>query len=397
MMKWAIVIADGAADLPQQSLGGRTPLEVAEAPHLDRIARQGRFGTTRNIPEGMAAGSDVAILSVLGYDPRKVYTGRAPLEALAQQIELADDDLVLRCNLVTVIDGEMVDYSAGGISQVEGRALLEHVGSTLGREGWEFYPGVGYRHLLVHRGCGKCDLKTTPPHDILGKPIAEHLPSGRDAADLISLMNDSRQLLEGHEINRVRADLGERAATQIWLWGEGFRPALEPFASRFGVSGAAITAVDLIRGIARGIGWQVIDVPGATGYLDTNYQGKTAAAIAALDEVDLVLVHVEAPDECGHEGNATGKIQAIENIDRLVVGPLLEHLEQRGGDWRLMALPDHPTPVNIRTHTADAVPVGIIGKDISPVCPGRFTERDAARSGFEIHLGHELMEFFLLR
>lgn len=396
-MKFVIVIADGAADLPQESLGGKTPFEIAEIPSFHRIASQGRFGTTCNIPEGMAPGSDVAILSTLGYDPKQVYTGRAPLEALAQQIELADDDLVLRCNLVTVVDGEMIDYSAGGISDAEGRALLAHVAATLSREDWQFFPGVGYRHLLVHRGHGELNLRTTPPHDILGQSVAEHLPKGRDAADLIALMNDSCALLEDHEINRVRADLGERTATQIWLWGQGFRPALSSFAERFGIKGAAITAVDLIRGIARGIGWEVINVPGATGYLDTNYAGKAAAAMAAFDKFDLVCVHVEAPDECGHEGNAAGKVKALENIDSFVLGPLLEHLERRGEPWRLMALPDHPTPLNLRTHTADPVPVGIIGHGISPVRPGRFTEKDAAKSGFTITVGHELMEYFLLR
>ncbi len=396
-MKFVIVIADGAADRPQESLQGRTPLEVADIPTFDRIAREGRFGTTRNIPDGMPAGSDVAILSAFGYDPKKVYTGRAPLEALAQKIELGPNDLVLRCNLVTVADEEMVDYSAGGISNNEGRALLTHVSNVLSRPGWEFYPGVGYRHLLVHRNHGKLDLHTTPPHDILGQPIAEYLPRGKDAGELISLMNDSRELLRDQEINRVRLDLGERTATQIWLWGQGFRPALTPFAERYGLSGAAITAVDLVRGIAHGIGWQVIDVAGATGYLDTNYAGKGQAAIAALDEVDLVCVHVEAPDECGHEGDARGKIQALENIDRHILAPLLDHLEHRGEPWRLMALPDHPTPLDVRTHTADAVPVGIIGQDMTPVRPGRFTEDDAAKSGFEITVGHELMEYFLLR
>lgn len=396
-MKFAIVIPDGAGDRPQQSLSGRTPLELAHCPAMDRLATEGLLGTTSNIPDGLPAGSDVAILSVLGYDPVETYTGRAPLEALAQGIPLSDEDVAFRCNLVTVIEERMIDNSAGGISAEEGSALLGEVAAKLGSENWEFHEGVGYRHLLIHRGPLTGTLETTPPHDILEQPVAAHLPRGDHAADLLRLMEASRAVLADHEINHVRRDLGESPATQIWLWGEGGRPKLTPFADRFGLSGAAITAVDLVRGLARGIGWKVIEVPGATGYLNTNFKGKGEAAIAALDEVDLVLVHVEATDESGHEGSATNKIKAIEEIDRHVVGPLLEDLSASYDAWRMMVLPDHLTPVDVRTHTADPVPVAIAGTGIDPVHPGPYTEKHAARTGFRIDVGHELMEYFLRR
>jgi 2,3-bisphosphoglycerate-independent phosphoglycerate mutase len=394
-MKYAIVIPDGAGDRPQQSLRGRTPLEMADCPALDRVAAEGRFGTTCNIPEGMPPGSDVAILSVLGYDPATTYTGRAPLEALARDIALGEGDVAFRCNLVTVAEGEMVDYSAGGIRQEEGAALLAALAQALGSDRWQFHAGVGYRHLLIRRAPVEGALETTPPHDILGRPIADHLPRGEAADELIQIMEASRLVLADHEINRVRQDLGERPATQVWLWGQGTRPSLEPFERLHGLRGAAITAVDLVRGLARAIGWQTVDVPGATGYLDTNYRGKGEAAVAALDRFDIVLVHVEAPDESGHEGSAAHKIQAIEQVDRHVVRPLLEHMESACDAWRLMVLPDHLTPIDVRTHVSDPVPVGIVGRGIDPVRPGPYTERHAAASGFRIAVGHELMAYFL--
>ena len=394
-MKYAIVIPDGAGDLPQESLGGRTPFEVARCPAFDRVAAEGRFGTTCNIPDGMPPGSDVAILSVLGYDPATTYTGRAPLEALAQDITLAEGDVAFRCNLVTVIDGRMIDNSAGGISTEEGAALLKDLADVLAGGPWELHAGVAYRHLLIHRGAVDGEIVTTPPHDILEQPIAKHLPQGACAADLQHMMDTSREVLAQHPINRVRQDLDELPATQIWLWGQGTRPRLRAFKELHGIRGAAITAVDLVRGLARAIGWEIINVPGATGYLNTNFRGKGEAAIAALETSDLVLVHVEATDESGHEGNAANKIKAIEEIDRHVVGPLLGHMETALDQWRLMVLPDHLTPVNVRTHTCDPVPVGIIGTGMEVVHPGPYTERHAATSGFRVRAGHELMEYFL--
>jgi 2,3-bisphosphoglycerate-independent phosphoglycerate mutase len=394
-MKYAIVIPDGAGDLPQPSLQGRTPLELAECPTFDRIATEGRFGTTCNVPEGMAAGSDVAILSVLGYDPKTTYTGRAPLEALAQDIDIGDDDLAFRCNLVTVADGRMIDHSAGGISMEEGAALIRDIADRLGTAALEFHTGVGYRHLMIWRGYDRGDITTTPPHDILDQPIGRYLPQGGCADELIRLMEASRDILAGHEINQVRQDLTETVATEIWLWGQGTRPTLTPFEQKYGLRGAAITAVDLVRGIAKAIDWTVIDVEGATGYLDTNFRGKADAAIAALDSHDIVLVHVEAPDEGGHEGSAAHKIKAIEEIDRKILKPLLAHMESRFDAWRLLVLPDHLTPINLRTHTGDPVPMGIIGTGMESLRPGPYTEKHADRSGFRIQVGHELMEYFL--
>ncbi len=393
-MKFAIVIPDGAGDLPQASLKGRTPLEMAECPAFDRVSMEGLFGTTCNTPKDLPACSDVAILSLLGYDPHKYYTGRAPLEALARDIELGDDDVVFRCNLVTVIDGKMLDNTAGGISTEEGAAIIKELAIALGSDRWEFHNGVGYRHLLVHRGHGKDELQTTPPHDILDQEVATHLPRGPGAAELVRLMEGSRALLGEHEINRVRRDLGERPATQIWLWGQGTRPKLTPFRELHKLQGEAITAVDLVRGLAKGIGWRVIEVEGATGYLDTNYKGKGEAAIKALEDCDIVCVHVEATDEAGHEGSAQHKIQAIQQIDRHILAPLLGYMETLE-KWRLMVLPDHLTPISLRTHTHDAVPVGIIGTGMSPSRPGPYTEKHAAASGFRIPVGYELMEYFL--
>jgi len=394
-MKYAIIIPDGAGDLPQESLGGRTPFEVADCPAFDRVATEGRFGTSSNIPQGMPPGSDVAILSVLGYDPAATYTGRAPLEALAQDIELAEDDVAFRCNLVTVVDGRMIDNSAGGISTEEGAALLKDLADVLAGGPWELHAGVAYRHLLIHRGAVEGEIVTTPPHDILDQPVEKHLPQGACADDLRRMMDTSREILAHHEINRVRQDLGELPASQIWLWGQGTRPRLTRFDELHGVRGAAITAVDLVRGLARAIGWEIINVPGATGYLNTNFKGKGESAISALDSYDIVLVHVEATDESGHEGNAANKIKAIQEIDGHIVGPVLRHMETTYDRWRMMVLPDHLTPVNVRTHTRDPVPVGIVGTGMDPVHPGPYTERHAATSGFRVGVGHELMEYFL--
>jgi len=392
-MKYAVIIPDGAADLPIDELDGRTPLEAAETPNIDRIAELGKVGQVHNVPAGMPCGSDVAILSVLGYDPQKFYTGRAPLEAAAQGIEVVDEDWVFRCNFVTIIEGLMEDHSAGHISTEEGRALISEVAGKLAPEGVRFYPGVSYRHLMVH--AGDYDVTTTPPHDILGKPAADSLPRGKGSKLLRELIDASQELLAEHEVNIVRRDLGENPATSIWLWGEGKRPRLPAFAERYGKRGVAITAVDLVRGLARLIGWDVIDVPGATGYIDTNFAGKGSAAVRALDDVDLVVVHVEAPDEAGHNANPEHKVQAIEEIDRHIVGPVLERLQGEGDEWRMLVLPDHPTPCSVRTHTPDGVPFAIAGKRIEHVVAGRFSERDAAGSDLKIPHGHELMEFLL--
>jgi 2,3-bisphosphoglycerate-independent phosphoglycerate mutase len=393
-MKYAIVIPDGAADAPLDDLDGRTPLEAANIPNMDWIAANGKSGTVRNIPKGMPSGSDVAILSLVGYDPKEYYTGRAPLEAAAQGLKIMTDEWVFRCNFVTIVDGKMEDYSAGHISTEEAAALIEELNRILGGPHVRFYPGVSYRHLMVYKG--PVEIETTPPHDILGKRIAEHLPSGDEGADMIRTLTErSRDVLTEHEINVVRRDLGENPANSIWLWGHGKLPNLPAFQDRYGVRGVAITAVDLVRGLAKLIGWDCIEVEGATGYLDTNYAGKGAAAVKALDSHDLVCVHVEAPDEAGHNANPAAKVEAIEQIDRHIVGPLLERLKKEGDDWRILVLPDHPTPCQVRTHTQDAVPFAIAGAGVKAVVHGPFSEKHAAESDLHIDRGCDLMEYFL--
>jgi 2,3-bisphosphoglycerate-independent phosphoglycerate mutase len=396
-MKYAIVIMDGAADLPLEELGGKTPLQAASKPNIDRLASSGRVGSARNIPKGMPPGSDVAILSVLGYDPRANYPGRAPLEAAAQGIELGPNDWVFRCNLVTIIEGVMEDYSAGHISSAEAKVLIDELGRQLGGAKVQFYPGVSYRHLVVLRDVRDgMAVTTTPPHDILSQPVEKETPRGRGSDMLRTLASRAEDILSHHDINRVRRDLGENPATSIWLWGQGQKPDLPSFQTRFGVAGCAITAVDLVRGIARLIGWPVIEVPGVTGYLDTNYAGKGAAAVEALDSHDLVLVHVEAPDEAGHAANIRGKVEAIERIDEHVVGPVAAKLESfQTAGWRILILPDHPTPISVRSHTDEPVPWLMAGAGISAVVPLPYDEAGAARSDLHVPRGWELMEYFL--
>ncbi|MDK1030836.1 MAG: 2,3-bisphosphoglycerate-independent phosphoglycerate mutase, partial [Planctomycetia bacterium] len=293
-MKYAIVIPDGCADRPLDRLNGRTPLEVARVPHFDRIGKEGRLGLVRTVPENLHPGSEVAILSLLGYDPQKYFTGRAPIEAVGRGIELAPDEMAFRCNMVTVADGVMADYSAGHISTPEATVFIEALNDALGTEEIRFHPGLGYRHLMIYRGAAAFDLKTIPPHDIIDKPVADFMPSGQGAEILVELMDASCRIFDGHEVNLVRMDLGENPATMIWLWGEGRLPQLPAYKSIFGLQGAAITAVDIVRGLAKLIGWSVIEVEGATGYYDTDYEAKGRAAVAALDEYDIVMVHVEA-------------------------------------------------------------------------------------------------------
>lgn len=394
-MKYAIIIPDGAADVPLDELDGRTPLAAANIPNIDGVVAAGKIGTTCNIPDGVPAGSDVAILSLLGYDPKQFYTGRAPLEAAAQGIDVAEDVWVFRCNLVTIIDGVMEDHSAGHISSKEGAAIIGELAARIDAPEVRFHPGVGYRHLMICKG--RYNVRTTPPHDILGRKADSYLPSGRGARLLRKLMAESRELLAESEINTVRRELGENPATSIWLWGQGQPPQLVDFAERHGLAGAAITAVDLVRGLAKLIGWDVIEVDGATGYVDTNYAGKGAAAAEALDSYDLVCVHVEAPDEAGHAADPAAKVKAIEQIDRHIVGPVLERLRAEGdGHWRILVLPNHPTPCTVRSHTRQAVPFAIAGAGVQRiVTETSFTEETAAAADLHVAKGWQLMEYFL--
>ncbi len=397
-MKYLIVLTDGAADYPLEELAGKTPLESALTPNLDRLAREGAGGKLKTIPSGLPPGSDVANLSILGYNPARSYTGRGPLEAASLGIVMEDDDVAFRCNLVTVSENIMVDYSAGHITSEEGAVLITALEERLGGLGLRFYPGKSYRHLLVikeqllEEGSGR--LKTTPPHDISGEATAPHLPRGRGSRLLKDLMTQSRIILDEEEINEIRIDLGENPANMIWPWGEGKPPALESFREKFGISGALISAVDLLQGMARLIGMTVIEVPGATGYFDTDYGAKGRAALAALEDHDLVYLHVEAPDEAGHGGNITEKIKALENIDEKIIGPLLTAGEERG-DTRIAVLPDHATPIAVRSHVSDPVPFVIWGEGIRADRMEVLSEREAARGRFRQKSGHKFIKLLL--
>ncbi|MHC4545056.1 MAG: cofactor-independent phosphoglycerate mutase [Planctomycetota bacterium] len=393
MTKYAIIVPDGAADEPLEEFGNKTVLEAAETPNMDKISTQGRQGLVRTIPEDMEPGSDVAQMSVLGYDPRTFYTGRAPIEAVARNIKLSTDDWVFRCNLITIADGKMADHSAGHISTEEAKALIIELNEQIGDEKFELYPGVSYRHLLVFKGLD-FDVHTYPPHDYIGRKIEKILPRGKGADMLIDLMARSQQLFSNHDINRVRKDLGENQVSSIWLWGQGKKTLMESFQKRFGLKGATITAVDLARGLSKLIGFDLIEVAGATGFVDTNYEGKASAAIEALDKYDLVVVHIEAPDEASHKGSAEMKKKAVEQIDKYIVGPVLEAI-QNNESWRILVMPDHPTPVSSKAHSSEPVPFAMAGDNVSGILHSTFSEVNAAESGFRIDNGFEIMEYFL--
>jgi 2,3-bisphosphoglycerate-independent phosphoglycerate mutase len=401
-MKYAIVIPDGSADESQEILDGRTPLQAARLPYMDRVARMGLVGRANNAPAAFAPASDVATLSLFGYDPLQVYTGRAPLEAVAIGIPLGPNDWALRCNLVYIDNEEMRDFTAGHLTSEEGRPLVEALHAELsgpvdgGR--LEFHQGVSYRNILVFRGQPAApfssNTKTQPPHDIPDKPIADFLPTGSGSELLIDLMQRSRDVLRDHPINRLRLDAGKRPATQCWLWGQGRAPTVRPFAELYGKRGAIISAVDLVRGTGMLIGWKRIDVPGATGYLDTDYAAKGRYAVEALQHHDLVCVHVEAPDEASHEGKASEKVKALERIDECIVGPLLTGLP-RHGEWRILIEPDHRTTLRTRAHAYGAVPFAAAGTGIQSLDQPSYDEAVAANSSISFDPGHQLMRWFL--
>jgi len=393
-MKYALILPDGAADEPVAELGGKTPLAVARKPHMDWVAMNGRQGTARTVPEGYLPGSDVATLSVIGYDSRKYYTGRAPIEAAARRLNVGPNDIVYRCNLVTIADGKMEDFTAGHIRQQEAERLIADLNTNLGNDKLSFHVGVGYRHLMIQRDAIGTKVEATPPHDIPGESVQKYLPAGKGSEEIRELMERSQALLAEHEVNRVRRELGENPATSIWLWGQGPMPKLDRFRDRFGVRGAAIGAVDLFRGVAVCVGWSLIDEPGATGFIDTNYHGKGQAAVSALDEYDLVAVHVEAPDEAGHMGECAEKIKAIEQIDEHIVGPVLEKL-RTFDEWRILVAPDHPTPVSHKTHTAEPPPFCMAGTNVRGIQQEPYTEENARQSDLHVDPGHELMEYYL--
>ena len=396
-MKYVIVIPDGCADEPQDSLSGKTPLAAATTPAMDQVVQRGVVGRANHTPDHLPAGSDVANLSLLGYDPNRYFTGRAPLEAAAQGVPLDPTDWAIRCNLVTIEDQVMRDFTAGHISTAEARALLETAQQQTTLSGFDYVPGVSYRNLLICRQPDapfSHETRTTPPHDLTDKPVADGFPRGPGSAILSQLMEQSMDWFADHPVNQQRISEGKLPATNIWLWGLGQQPQLDLFESRFGLRGAMITAVDLLRGLAALIGWDRIEVPGATGYLDTDYAAKGRYAIDALDRYDVVCVHVEATDEASHEGRVDAKIEALEQIDQHIVGPLLEHLNHRD-DWRMLVTPDHPTWLSTKTHTHGDVPMAICGAQIEPDEAIEYTEAAATESSLAFPHGFELMPFFL--
>ena len=399
-MKYVIVIPDGCADEPQESLGGKTPLAAAQTPSMDRVAKSGLVGRANHTPVHLPAGSAVANMSLLGYDPNKNFTGRAPLEAAAQGIELSDEDWVVRCNLVNIQDQIMKSFTAQHISSEEAKTLLAVAQEKMTDSRIEFVPGVSYRNLMLFRPAGtdvpfSMETRTTPPHDLSDKTVAEDFPRGPGSDFLSNLMGDSGEWFADHPVNAAREADNKLPASNIWLWGLGQKPQLDSFESLHSLQGAMITAVDLLRGLASLIGWDRIEVPGATGYVDTDYAAKGRYAIEALAKYDIVCVHVEAPDEASHEGDVTKKVAALESIDADIVKPIHEYLNGSGEAWRMLITPDHPTYCSTKTHTHGDVPFTIAGEGVELDRFENYTEANAAESETAFDQGSELMKFFL--
>lgn len=390
-MKYIVIIPDGAADKPCPELDGKTPLEAASTPALDRLAAEGRMGLAATVPEGMAPGSDVANLALLGYDPKHGYTGRAALEAASMGVEIPEGDALFRANMVTVIDGVMIDYSAGHISSEEAAEIVKRLNEDMKIDGVKLFPGVGYRHLCLIENAAVQIPRCTPPHEILDQVISEHAPQGGFSSWVLEVERTSAELMPGYEVNQKRVAEGKSAATQLWLWGGATAMSLEPFTERFGVGSAGlISAVDLLRGIGKLAAMDVLTVHGATGYYDTNYAAKGRAALDYIYSHDFIAVHVEAPDEAGHNGDIVQKIRAIENIDRHIISPLAT-MGRHFGDWRILVSPDHPTPVATRNHIADPVPFVMWGAGVAANGAERFSENEARRVGGSVVDGRTLM------
>lgn len=393
-MKYIVLIPDGSADRSREDLRGRTPLQAAETPNFDRLAAAGQCGLVRTVPDGFPAGSDVANLCVMGFDPHLYYTGRAPLEAASLGIDLGEGGIAFRCNLVFVEDGVMKDFSAGHISTEEAARLIADLHEGLGGPEVSFYPGLSYRHIMVSRGRG-LKAACTPPHDITGQPVEGHLPGGEDAEWLRGLMDSSTRVLADHPVNRERVAAGKAPANMIWLWGQGTAPSMPRFQEKYGLTGAVISAVDLVKGLGAYAGLQVVEVPGATGWLDTDYAAKGHAALEQLEKRDFVYVHVEAPDEASHAGDTQAKLNAISRIDSDTLGTILAGLEGRQ-DYRILVLPDHATPLEIKTHSSDPVPFLFYDAAAPAATPaGTFDEASAAASGLEFADGWTLMDWFI--
>jgi 2,3-bisphosphoglycerate-independent phosphoglycerate mutase len=394
-MKYVLIVGDGMADLPQEDLDGQTPLEYANKPNINCLAGSAILGgMVRTVPEGMEPGSDVANMNILGYDPRKYYTGRGPLEAIAMGVPMNKEDVAFRCNLVSTDGEKIVDYSAGHISSEEAREIIEILNRKLGSSKVQFYPGVSYRHLMVWRN-GRDEQLLTPPYNIVGKPFKSYLPQGEGEEFLRSLIYNSYEILENIEVNKRRRGEGKLPANLIWLWGQGRLPQLPLFFLKWGLVGGVISAVDLIKGLGKSAGLQVINVPGATGFIDTNYEGKAGYALEALERIDFIFIHIEAPDECGHIADLENKIASIEAIDEKIVGKIIRELPSIDEDYKILILPDHPTPVSVRTHTADPVPFLIYSTEKPLRGEENFSERWGKEREYFIEEGNRLIEIFL--
>ena len=388
-MKYIILVGDGMADRPVKELGGKTPLEAAKTENMDYLARNGMCGMVNFVPPSLQPASDVANLSLFGYDPMRFYTGRAPFEAASMGIELGEDDIAFRCNLVTLTSGMMDSYSSGHITTPEARKLIKELDAELSNDKIKFYPGVSYRHLCVIKNAAR-KAKCTAPHDISGKPVKDYLPAGEGSEILKELMLKSVPILERSLVNKKRIKAGQKPANSIWLWGQGTKPVMPTYEEKYYLTGSVITAVDLIKGIGVYAGLDVINVPGATGYLDTNYKGKAEYALQSLRAKDFVFVHVESPDECGHNGDIKGKIQAIEDFDDLVVGTILKGMK-RFKEWRMLVTADHLTPLEIKTHARGMVPFAICGTGIKPNGAKSFSEKTIEKCNIEIEKGYTLI------
>jgi 2,3-bisphosphoglycerate-independent phosphoglycerate mutase len=399
-MKYVVLLGDGMADYPTKMLGGKTPLQCALTPYMDQIAAEGTLGLVDTIPAGFTPGSDVATLSVLGYDPRETYTGRGPLEAASMGISLGQNDMAYRCNLVSIGEKNsesafMDDFTSGHISTEESREIILDLNKELGSSPYQFFPGVGYRHLFVWRDAPSSP-ETTAPHDITGKTIASYLPRGDSAQEINSMMQRAGEILINHPVNIQRQKAGKKQANSIWLWGQGKKPQMVPLTQKYSLQGGMISAVDLLKGIGIIAGLKVFPVEGATGYIDTNYEGKAKMALDILNFMDFVFVHLEAPDEMGHEGNAAGKIQAIELFDEKIVGPILNKIGSFG-DYRILVLSDHPTPLDLKTHVSDPSPFAVLSsrKEENKAAGLPFNEINAKESSILISPGYLLMEKFI--
>jgi 2,3-bisphosphoglycerate-independent phosphoglycerate mutase len=400
-MKYIVILGDGMADRPVKELAGKTPLQAASVPNMDKLAREGTIGKIRTVPPGFHPGSDIANLTILGYDPREFYTGRAPLEAASIGIALKGEDVAYRCNLVTLkynkdkTKAVMEDYSSGHIKTDEAGELINEINRQIGTDAITFYPGVSYRHIMVWAS-GASKIECTPPHDITGKEIADYLPVGDGEDELKEMMIKSAGILENHPVNRERLKRGEKPANSIWLWGQGKKISLPTFKEKYALDGALVSAVDLMKGIGINAGFEILEVPGITGYLDTNYAGKAEAALKALERVDIAYIHVEAPDEAGHSGNCSDKIKALEDFDSFVVGPVMRGA-QALGEHRILLLPDHATPIEIKTHTEEPVPFVIYdSRNKKNNKDAAFDESITLRDDILVfEEGHTLMDFFI--